>query len=94
MLALIKAWGHAVFVDPKVRAAFWGLVALTLGVEVPAAQAALGAREVFVLGVVTGWLIPHFREFATKQQAAGNTTAYDKLIGAALSPKSGDTERR
>ena len=67
MLELVKAWFYAVLVDPKVRAGLWGLVALVLGVEVPFDKAAMTSREVFLLGVATGWLIPHVREFVNQK---------------------------
>ena len=94
MLNLLRAWAGAVFADPKVRFAFWGLVAVALGVGIPdVPQSELSTRGVFLLGLVNGVLIPWVADFARRQQAAPNMVAYDKLMQATQNPKSRDAEK-
>lgn len=69
MIQILKAWLAAVFVSPKVRFAFWGMVGVVLTVQlptVPEVQMPEWLKLLVQLGV--GTLIPWVTELV-KQKA-------------------------
>lgn len=70
MLELFKAWLHAVFVNQRVRAAFWGMIGTVMVVELPTVpDATMPQWAKLLLQLAVGTLIPWVADLVKKQVA-------------------------
>jgi hypothetical protein len=71
VLAILKAWLKAVFVDRRVAAAFWGLIGVILTVQLPdVPEATLPEWAKLLLTMLSGWLMPRITEFFRSKDVA------------------------